>query len=315
MRSLGFEPLSSYPGGHKPWPSRCLSCGSECAPQLAVIRNRGGGCPDCGRLRTTRASQKDSDQAVIEMRAAGGEPLEPYPGSKNPWKCRCLSCGREISPTLGNARKQGPCRACGIEKMKKAQRLNDDVAHKVMLESGLEPLDPYVNTGAPWRCRCLTCGEECFPTVDGVKRGSGCPVCGHERQAAKARTPEAVAIARMRAGGYEPLEPYPGNKDKRWRCLCLGCGREVSPTMGNVHHGKRCPWCAGQRIDGDEAAAEMRSLGAEPLEPYPGKNSKPWRCRCTKCGQEITPTFSNARRFSPCRYCCPMGIWVCCRNR
>lgn len=39
------------------------------------------------------------DEAVERMRAAGGaEPLEPYPGVDEPWRCRCLSCG-----TIGGA--------------------------------------------------------------------------------------------------------------------------------------------------------------------------------------------------------------------
>jgi hypothetical protein len=51
----------------------------------------------------------------------------------------------------------------------------------------------------------------------------------------------------------------------------------------------------------------MRGLGAEPLESYPGAHT-PWRCRCNKCGNEITPTYSNARKFSPCRYCAPYSL-------
>ena len=42
------------------------------------------------------------------------------------------------------------------------------------------------------------------------------------------------------------------------------------------------------RLPEDEAIAIMRAAGAEPLEPYRSVHHK-WRCRCTKCGNEITP--------------------------
>ena len=48
------------------------------------------------------------------MRAAGLEPLEPYRNSRAAWRCRCLSCGREVTPRYGSvAMGQGGCVACG----------------------------------------------------------------------------------------------------------------------------------------------------------------------------------------------------------
>lgn len=47
------------------------------------------------------------------MRAAGAEPMEPYQGSGIPWRCRCLTCGHEITPRLGNVRSGNrPCKYC-----------------------------------------------------------------------------------------------------------------------------------------------------------------------------------------------------------
>lgn len=84
-------------------------------------------------------------------------------------------------------------------------------------------------------------------------------------------------------------------------------GTRSPPTLGNVRAGMGCAWCAGIQTDADEVVAVMRGLGAEPLEPYRSANL-PWRCRCNKCGNEITPTYANARKFSPCRYCAPFGF-------
>ncbi len=36
----------------------------------------------------------------------------------------------------------------------------------------------------------------------------------------------------------------------------------------------------------------MRRMGLEPLAPYPGA-TKPWRCRCINCGEEVHPRYNN----------------------
>ena len=47
------------------------------------------------------------------MRAAALEPLEPYPGSLRPWKCRCAKCGRTVQPCYSTIQRgSGGCRWC-----------------------------------------------------------------------------------------------------------------------------------------------------------------------------------------------------------
>ena len=47
------------------------------------------------------------------MRAAQLEPLEPYPGTAVPWRCRCLKCDREVTPRRHAIMKgQGGCKYC-----------------------------------------------------------------------------------------------------------------------------------------------------------------------------------------------------------
>ena len=47
------------------------------------------------------------------MRAVDLEPLEIYPGSLRPWKCRCLKCGRTVMPCYSTIQRGGgECRWC-----------------------------------------------------------------------------------------------------------------------------------------------------------------------------------------------------------
>lgn len=49
-------------------------------------------------MARTGRPRKDPREPEEIMRAAGLEPLEPYPGSAAPWRCRHTACGREAPP-------------------------------------------------------------------------------------------------------------------------------------------------------------------------------------------------------------------------
>ena len=112
----------------------------------------------------------------------------------------------------------------------------------------------------------------------------------------------------MREAGLEPLGPYPGSKVP-WRCRCMKCEREITPRYNTVQQGGGCAYCAGNSTDAAAAEAAMRAAGLEPLEPYRG-NQVAWRCRCVKCGQEVTPNLHNVKAGNGgCIHCTSSGFW------
>jgi len=210
-----------------------------------------------------------------------------------------MVCGKEVSPRLVFVRRGQGCRFCAGN-----APLPPDEAAEVMRAVGLEPLEPYRNSSSPWRCRCVRCGKEVAPKYSSIRRGGGCRSC-----AGTAPISEADAEAQMRAAGLEPLDAYPG-LDDAWRCRCTKCHSEVSPSLFSVRYkGGGCRYCLPNHyFSPADAEAQMRSSGFEPLEPYPGANN-PWRCRCEKCGNEVTPRLGNIRQGSGgCRYCAPYGF-------
>lgn len=171
-----------------------------------------------------------------------------------------------------------------------------------MEAAGLTPLEAYPGSMKKWRCRCNVCGQEVSPKWSQIQQGEGgCRFCAD----ANLRIDDQDAIAAMRRAGLEPLEPYVNNYTP-WTSRCLTCSRVVSPRLGAVKQGAGCRYCARdeQRHDSDEAEALMREAGLEPLEPYPGAVNKPWKCRCGRCGQTVTPRLAGVKRGSGgCKHC------------
>ena len=285
MRTLGFEPDEPYPGGvDKPWLCICQRCKKPSRKTVTNVR-ASKGCKFCkGRVI-------DPVAAVEEMRAAGLEPLVPYPGSNTGWCCRCLICGfAEASPTLFHVRKGVRCRACAgqVPDLKKiAGELN---------AAGFVAVSAYPGVDTCWQLKCLTCQAPANLTLTSIRSGARCAVC-KENQAAQQR------LAWMRAANLEPQVTYPGWRF-RWSSLCTSCQRPASPSLAVVRQGGgRCGYCTGLRINPDEADAVMRDAEAMPLVPFPGVNT-PWRCRCLRCGRGVTPTLANVRRGQgACGYC------------
>lgn len=60
-------------------------------------------------------------------------------------------------------------------------------------------------------------------------------------------------------------------------------------------------------MDEATAASVMRAAGLVPLEPYVVA-AAPWRCRCTKCGKVVAPSYANVRKGGGCVGCALRGI-------
>lgn len=298
MRTAGAEPLEPYPGATVNWRCRCMKCGRTITPRVSKVLVRGV-CGYCaGKL-------VDPASAVERMRSAGLEPLVPYPGNKQPWPCRCLTCGAEVKPRYNNV-EQGAagCNRCS------GHVVDEENAATVLRQHGFEPLEEYPGCQIPWRCVCQRCGRETTKRWNDVKSGvPGCKYCANRAVTA----PEAVTS--MRAVGLEPLDPYPGSA-RAWRCRCLTCDALVSPSLSTVRSaGSSCRVCAARqrgmsgRRGTDECAELMRAVGLEPLESYPGSNVR-WKSRHTVCGRITNPTFHSVMSINGprCPHCAVSGF-------
>lgn len=300
MIRAGARPLEPFKSKDAPWRCECLTCGREITPRYAPVHRGQGACKYCAG----RAVIPEDAEAVL--RAQGLEPLEPYPGAQRPWKARCLSCGKESSPTYGNLKNGSTCRHCSKTKVAQARKLSDRELHAALEKANLALRGEfdYENHRQKIPGLCLRCERDVETTLFQLRQGgSGCPYCAGKK------VDSAFAVQVMKEKGLVPLTDYPGSGTP-WRCRCERCGNEVTPTYGSILSGQSgCIYC-GQRVVIPEEAERflIEEKKLQPLVPYPG-SAKPWKCRCLVCGYETSPQYANLRGgHDGCLNCA--GKWV-----
>ncbi|MFF2026905.1 hypothetical protein [Rhodococcus koreensis] len=175
----------------------------------------------------------DPQAAVQQMRAAGFEPLVPYPGRSNTgWPSRCLVCGSEGRPRLNAVRNRGGgCRVCKNAAVRAAQvAAKSEEASAAMRAAGFDPSNP---TAVP-----TSLGDAAAPSA------GRSPLRRTATSRARLRVGYAErAVAALSTLGFEPLEPYPGSRG-RWQCRCRACGSTHWLIYGEVQKGRaRCRLC------------------------------------------------------------------------
>lgn len=118
------------------------------------------------------------------------------------------------------------------------------------------------------------------------------------------------AVSELRGYGFALEQEYPGRAAVVLTVRCLSCGVRRRMTLSAIRGGMRCTHgsAASLPVTPEQAAAELRRLGYEPEEPYPGRARTPWRVRCLVCGQPRRVALSDARHRKPCRHQEPREI-------
>lgn len=178
-----------------------------------------------------------------------------------------------------------------------AQRLDTAAVDSKLLSRNLRPLEPYTNKDQARLCVCTRCGNRSRIRYSSIKRGSGCPYCARKRL-----TDSQIESVFMKAR-LVPLEPYRKNTAPR-RCRCLECNRVVSPTYSNLVRGlsRGCAFCGRRRVAPSEIDNEFLAADLEPLARYQSADA-PRRCRCMKCGNIVSPSWSSVKDGKRCIYC------------
>jgi hypothetical protein len=303
MISGGWQPLEPYKSALSPWKSKCIKCGHVGTPQFSNVQ-RGSGCTVCKNLEKEKPTKISDEKAEEIMKQAGMKPLEPYVNSKTPWKSKCMVCKKVTSPALGNViQGHNACAYCT------GHKVDPKDAIQVMKKANLEPLEAFTSVKKAWKSKCLKCGEVVQPSYASIKRGQGgCLLCGREATASSHRYTHEMTYQIMIDANLEPLELYKAS-DTPWKCRCMVCQKIVYPMYSNINSGNSgCLYCAGAKVDEEDAIALMRKFGLEPLEPYIDSKKK-WKSRHLKCGNIVYPLYNTIQnRGGGCSTCAEYGL-------
>jgi hypothetical protein len=238
MRNADLKPLEPYENSSTRWKCECLKCGKIVYPRYISVSRGKGGCEFCG------GNAKDPADAVAVMVKAGLEPLEPYKSAMVKWKCRHLVCGKVVYPRYSDVNSgKGGCNPCAKKKAIEWKKIPVEVAEKMMLDNGFQPLEPFKDTNTKWKCLCLKCGKVSTPRYSATAVGHGCIYC------AKNKVDPEDAVAMMLNANLKPLVPYKTALTK-WECQCLKCLKIVYPKYASIQSGQfGCRYCAEKGIN------------------------------------------------------------------
>jgi recombinational DNA repair protein (RecF pathway) len=232
LKKKGLQPLEPFTSAQTKWKSKCLRCNRTIHVTYKAVSNQSGGCPFCAPNYVNRSRINEV------VRKAGFKPLEPYKNASNKWRVIHIKCGREIKITYDSIRGGHSCKYCA------GLFIESNDAESYMLEAGIKPLIKYPGAKYPWKSKCLTCNRTIYPQLSSVKnRNSGCEYCtGHKVDIKDAK-------ATMKSADLLPLEEFKSSKSP-WKCKCLKCQREVSPSYSSIRNGQGgCRYCADWGID------------------------------------------------------------------
>lgn len=101
--------LEEFKGVAAPILMECLRCGNIAKARPGSLKDSKGYCQRC-----KPTALWTSEKAVLILRAANMEPLEPYKSATTKWRAKCNVCGTEGTPQVSNITSgQGGCKVCG----------------------------------------------------------------------------------------------------------------------------------------------------------------------------------------------------------
>lgn len=284
MNKAFLQPLVDFPGNAKPWKSKCTKCKKIVNPHFSSVKY-GSGCAYCARVKVDEIDVREF------LKKAGYFPIGPYPGATKKWKAKHKPCGKIVYPEYSKVKRGRGCAVCTGN-----AKVNSPDATKLFMKNNLKPIEPFKNSQAPWKSKCLKCGKLVQPTYSKVReRGHQCAYC------AGSKVDPKDAVALMKKKGFKTLVPYPGGNNP-WKSKCLICKRVHTPNYTSIKMGFGCKYCTGKEIHPDDAKNSMVKRGYKPLTKYPGA-TVPWKVQCITCKRVQKIKMHSLNANSRCIYC------------
>lgn len=260
------------------------------------------------------------EKAIALFSSRGMTPLEPFPGTRNRWKCRCNTCGAIVTPfysSVANHNNNG-CKHCARQQGQKSKRITDiRKAMAILKNKGISLESEYVSVKTPATLRCLDCGNSYYATIDSFRSKRICS-CKKKQPLPKnplSETHPGLAAQWDYALNEETtaLMVSKGSRYKAW-WVCE-FGHSWDAAVYSRVSGRGCAVCAGRKVISgtNDFASSAPELAKEwdftanndvyPDQVSPHSNTKFW-WMCLKENSHRWQTSPSKRSLgSGCPFC------------
>lgn len=254
--------------------------------------------------------KKTHEEYVAELAVKNPtvEVVEKYIDAKTKIIHHCLIHDNYWKATPGRMLNGCGCELCKKERIAKTKSKTHEqyVAELKLANPTVIVLEKYINSYTPILHKCLIHNIEWKISPISALRGSGCYLCGIEKQSRTKRKTHEQYLTELKSvnPNIMPLEKY---KNALTPILhkCLLDGYEWMVAPGYVLYGAGCPKCAGNAPKThEEYIAEVARINPniEVVEQYNGANTSILhRCKIDGCEWRATP--SDIRRGRGCPKC------------
>lgn len=162
----------------------------------------------------------------------------------------------------------------------------------------------YKNTKTKMLCIC-SCGREASLSLESVKRGRRCLVCGVEKTKSKQRLSQSDVDLIFKENDCELLSPYTNyHTPVKFRCKC---GSISQIKLAKFKHSKSCQNCGKQRsinakkLDPDYIRQNIEQEGFKLLSKFEQCDTK-MRLECPE-GHTLMMDWDHFKQGYRCREC------------
>jgi DNA-directed RNA polymerase subunit M/transcription elongation factor TFIIS len=166
LKKGGLELLGKYVNNKTPLKCRCKKCGKIVYPKYNTITQGGGGCKPCGYKKIANQLRLSQAEIMKRLKEKNLELISPktVTSIEQKIKVKCLICETKQFKTVHQLKHNTGCSKCGHKKGGEKLKTIESVAIEVMRNSGFEPLEKFVRSNSPWKCRCKKCGNTSAPS-------------------------------------------------------------------------------------------------------------------------------------------------------
>ena len=186
-------------------------------------------------------------------------------------------------------------------------KLTEEEADKFFLKIKLKPLEPYISSGTPRKCKCLVCGSIVYPRLGDVKKAKSCVKCQGKLLGKKIRLTPGQIEKITSTMKVKLLEPYENSRTPI-KAKCLICGNIIHPTIGRLSVGVGCSHCGKLRgakkrlIPAEMALSDFKKAKLRVLSDYINSNTAV-KVLCLVCKKKSTKTYRDLKSGRRCYTC------------